>query len=644
MTDIASTAHGPGGLFSNPALGNKPLRKCKSARLRAEKQATFGGTPRKDLPDSAFIDPDKRSFPVMTAQDVRDAVSSWGRYTGNLSFEQFKERLTRRARAIGAADALPEKWQTAKKADDGYNPPEAARNNARQALEWRRKYGHGGTGVGVARARDLANGRKLSRSTVGRMRNFFARHGQYRATKHAFIDGKPTPWRVAWDLWGGDSARSWVEGISLKTATSEKVTSLHSPYAYTLENAEQYPNSFLELSTLSDLPVQSCEDFHEVTTKPMTRSEAARAAALARWGKYTPQAKPKPVKGKKPKKDPAQAQAERDAKRNEQRRANEAAVGEQAGLGSNLSDALMEFASPDESITLAPQNAAALEKVGLVEKNPDGSYRISNSGRAYVAAARSGDVARARDAIGRAGSQTERRNAIAQRRAEADAKRLAKEQEKKDPKKAGGSKGGSGGSGDKQAEAKPSKEEQRAASGRETADKVGLSKGAYDALASAADGTGGSPELDKLGLTANGQATDQGRRALSALERGDTRQYQAALQDAKARMDREAAAAKRAEEVKQRRRETEAKQAIADAEARQRQQEEIRQALTRLLTPRKTKVKRSHSYWRTYREQRKAGLMPLEARKVAKEQVLRLKLDRNHRQRNMLAGALIGIR
>lgn len=105
-------------------------------------------------------------------------------------------------------------------------------------------------------------------------------------------------------------------------------------------------------------------------------------------------------------------------------------------------------------------------------------------------------------------------------------------------------------------------------------------------------------------MTSNGEATDQGRRALTALERGDVRTYQAALQDARNRLAREAAAEERKRE----------------------------------------KVKRSHGYWKTYRKARADGLVPLEARKAAREYVLQTKMSRTNRQRNALASALLGVR
>ena len=80
------------------------------ADLLNEAAERFGGKKRSALKDSDFLDPKRRSFPVMSAQDVKDAVSSWGRYKGSMSFDEFKAKLTRRAKKIGAESALPKSW------------------------------------------------------------------------------------------------------------------------------------------------------------------------------------------------------------------------------------------------------------------------------------------------------------------------------------------------------------------------------------------------------------------------------------------------------------------------------------------------------------------------------------------------------
>jgi len=55
-------------------------------------------------------------------------------------------------------------------------PTESMANNAKRGLEMRREHGRGGTAVGVARARDLANRKNLSPDTVRRMYQYFSRH------------------------------------------------------------------------------------------------------------------------------------------------------------------------------------------------------------------------------------------------------------------------------------------------------------------------------------------------------------------------------------------------------------------------------------------------------------------------------------
>lgn len=97
-----------------------------------------------------------------------------------------------------------------------YKPNAQMRAAARRALEWRKKYGRGGTAVGVARARDIQNGAELSASTVKRMNSFFSRHGVNKSKHYAkkMPDGGPTAWRIAWDLWGGNSGASWSARIS----------------------------------------------------------------------------------------------------------------------------------------------------------------------------------------------------------------------------------------------------------------------------------------------------------------------------------------------------------------------------------------------------------------------------------------------
>jgi hypothetical protein len=99
---------------------------------------------------------------------------------------------------------------------EGYAPSDGMVEEAERGLAWRDEYGRGGTEIGVARARDIANRRNLSLDTVNRMVSYFARHevdkeGQGWSPGE---DGYPSAGRIAWALWGGDAGRTWAEAIA----------------------------------------------------------------------------------------------------------------------------------------------------------------------------------------------------------------------------------------------------------------------------------------------------------------------------------------------------------------------------------------------------------------------------------------------
>jgi len=102
-----------------------------------------------------------------------------------------------------------------------YKPPKGVQSNAKRGLEMREKYGRGGLSTqeagrqgirsGVARARDLANGKNLSLATVRRMRAFFERHERNKDSRTE--SGEPGAGMIAWLLWGGDAGRRWANGV-----------------------------------------------------------------------------------------------------------------------------------------------------------------------------------------------------------------------------------------------------------------------------------------------------------------------------------------------------------------------------------------------------------------------------------------------
>jgi hypothetical protein len=95
--------------------------------------------------------------------------------------------------------------------EEGYTPPEEVQNAAKKGLELRDKHNRGGTEVGVARARDLSNGKSISADTIQRMVSYFARH---EVDKKGEGWGKDSAGYIAWLLWGGDAGRSWANKIA----------------------------------------------------------------------------------------------------------------------------------------------------------------------------------------------------------------------------------------------------------------------------------------------------------------------------------------------------------------------------------------------------------------------------------------------
>ena len=98
-------------------------------------------------------------------------------------------------------------------ASDRFEPNEAMKSAARRGLEYRSRFKRGGTPVGIARARDIANGRSLPLDTVKRMYSFFARHEIDKKGADFSNGSKPSNGRVAWLLWGSDAGFAWTKGI-----------------------------------------------------------------------------------------------------------------------------------------------------------------------------------------------------------------------------------------------------------------------------------------------------------------------------------------------------------------------------------------------------------------------------------------------
>ena len=107
-----------------------------------------------------------------------------------------------------------------------FDPPKQAQENAERSLKKRAEKPpsqRGMTPVGLARARDLANGRELSPETVRRMLAYFTRHE---------VDKQGSTWdeygkgRQAWDGWGGDAGFSFARKVVKQMNTADNKTTL----------------------------------------------------------------------------------------------------------------------------------------------------------------------------------------------------------------------------------------------------------------------------------------------------------------------------------------------------------------------------------------------------------------------------------
>jgi len=126
-------------------------------------------------------------------------------------------------------------------------PNDSMVSNAKRGLELREEYGRGGTAVGVARARDIANRSNLSLDTVKRMYSYFSRHEVDKKGKgfNKGEEGWPSAGLIAWLLWGGDSGFSFSRRIVNKMKSlDERAWTEERPYvkehAARLKDPDQY--------------------------------------------------------------------------------------------------------------------------------------------------------------------------------------------------------------------------------------------------------------------------------------------------------------------------------------------------------------------------------------------------------------------
>ena len=97
--------------------------------------------------------------------------------------------------------------------DEDRTPPTAVAEAARRGLDLRERHGRGGTEVGVRRADQLAVRETVSDRDIKSMYSYFARHAVDKHGRHWADETRPSAGYIAWQLWGGDAGREWIDGL-----------------------------------------------------------------------------------------------------------------------------------------------------------------------------------------------------------------------------------------------------------------------------------------------------------------------------------------------------------------------------------------------------------------------------------------------
>jgi len=153
---------------------------------------------------------------------------------------------------------------------ENHKPTEGMIAEANRGLEWRREFGRGGTSVGIARARDISNGKSLPLATVKRMKSFFARH-EVDKKAEGFRPGEkgyPSNGRIAWAMWGGDAGKSWSEKIVNQSERIMDLTSMTERHVIDVEETDdEYIVAFAKAQEVAEEPEE--REVEEVETRDL---------------------------------------------------------------------------------------------------------------------------------------------------------------------------------------------------------------------------------------------------------------------------------------------------------------------------------------------------------------------------------------
>ena len=137
-------------------------------------------------------------------------------------------------------------------------PTEGMKAEARRYREWKKDGRPGGTIVAAMRAGQILSGDELSPDTVVTMAAWFARHEVDKKGKgfRPDSDDYPSPGRVAWAAWGGDSGQSWsnMKSKAIKKARERSMETITEGRPYPNEHAARLtdPDQYDSIRRVND--------------------------------------------------------------------------------------------------------------------------------------------------------------------------------------------------------------------------------------------------------------------------------------------------------------------------------------------------------------------------------------------------------
>lgn len=190
-----------------------PLARRIASAINGSRGTPYTGVIRK-MVDAHFGPPEDGRYPELKyAVDRGSRPTSWvadlaaAKSAGLLSWTAEDEASVREHLGLAVTD------RPLTLSDQSYTPPKGVQEAAARALKVREgkpASQRGMTAVGLARARDLSNGRAVSYDTIKRMLAYFDRHEVDKQGSTWDEQGKG--WQ-AWHGWGGDAGYRWARSI-----------------------------------------------------------------------------------------------------------------------------------------------------------------------------------------------------------------------------------------------------------------------------------------------------------------------------------------------------------------------------------------------------------------------------------------------